>query len=50
MAEHKRGRPVEKPVPDPIPDSRENVLRTLVTAPPRRDDEWDYLKRGPRPS
>ncbi|MCY4500155.1 MAG: hypothetical protein OXE57_01135 [Alphaproteobacteria bacterium] len=37
-----RGRPVEKPEPDPIPDSAENVLRALVTAPPR------YLKREPR--
>ena len=47
MTERKRGRPVEKPEPDPIPDSLENVLRSLVTAPPRREDEWDYLKRKP---
>ena len=50
MTERKRGRPVEKPEPDPIPDSPENVLRSLVTAPPRREDEWDYLKRKPKPS
>lgn len=50
MAERKRGRPVEKPVPAPIPDSPENVLRALVTVPPRREDEWDHLKRDLRPS
>ncbi len=46
MAEsRKRGRSAEKPEPDPIPDSPENVLRALVTAPPRAEDDWDYLKR-----
>ena len=44
----KRGRPVEKPEPDPIPDSLENVLSALVTAPPRAENEWDYLKREPK--
>ncbi len=44
---HKLGRPVEKPEPDPIPDSPENVLRALVTAPPRAEDDWDYLKQRP---
>ena len=42
----KRGRPVEKPEPDPIPDSPENVLHALVTAPPRGEDEWYYLKQA----
>ena len=44
----KRGRPVEKPEPEQIPDSPENVLRALMTAPPRAEDDWDYLKRRPR--
>ncbi len=47
---HKRDRPVEKPMPERIPDSPENVLRALMTAPPRGVDEWDYLKREPKPS
>lgn len=42
---HLLGRTVKKPEPDPIPDSLENVLRSLVDLPPRREDEWDYLKR-----
>ena len=46
MIDRKRGRPVEKPELDPIPDSPENVLRALVMAPPRAEDDWDYLKRS----
>lgn len=46
MAENpkSRGRPVEKPMPEPIPDTPENVARALLTTPPKNDDEWNYLK------
>ena len=40
----KRGRPVEKPLPAPIPDTPENVARALVTTPPKDEGDWDYLK------
>ena len=33
-------------MPDPIPDTPENVMRAILNTPPKRDDEWDYLKRG----
>ena len=39
-----RGRPVEKPMPTPIPDTPDNVARSLVTTPPKDEDDWDYLK------
>ena len=39
-----RGRPVEKPLPDPIPDTPENVARALVSTPPKDEGDWDYLK------
>ena len=39
-----RGRPVEKPFPDPIPDSPENIARAIMQGPPKKD--WDYLKDG----
>ena len=39
-----RGRPVEKPMPAPIPDTPESVARALVTTPPKDEGEWDYLK------
>ena len=30
-----RGRPIEKPMLAPIPDTSENVVRALVTTPPK---------------
>ena len=41
-----RGRPVEKPMPEPIPDTPENIAWALVNTPPKREDEWEYLKEG----
>ena len=37
-----RGRPVEYPMPEPIPDTPENVARAIMRAPPKK--EWNYLK------
>ena len=33
-----RGRPVEYPMPEPIPDTPENVARAIMRAPPKK--EW----------
>ena len=41
----KPGRP-PKPLPEPIPDTPENVARALLTTPPKRDDEWKYLRKS----
>ena len=38
-----RGRPVEKEMPPPIPDTPENVARAIMQAPPKK--AWDYLKK-----
>ena len=43
-----RGRPVEKPMPEPIPDTPENVARALLTTPPKGESDWDYLKARKR--
>ena len=40
----KRGRPVKYPLPEPIPDTPENILRAVLATPNKRDDEWEYLK------
>ena len=40
----KRGRPVEKPMPDTIPDTPENIARACMQGPPK--EEWDYLKQS----
>ena len=39
-----RGRPVEKPMPEPIPDTPENVAKALVRAKPKKRSDWKYLK------
>ncbi len=39
-----RGRP-KNPMPEPIPDTPENIMRALLATPPKKDDEWDYLKK-----
>ena len=41
-----RGRPVEKPMPDRIPDTPQNVAKALVRAKPKKRSEWRYLKEG----
>ena len=38
-----RGRPA-KTMPEPIPDTPENIMRALLATPPKREDEWEYLK------
>ena len=41
-----RGRPVEKPMPELIPDTPENIMRAVLNAPPKREDEWRYLRES----
>ena len=43
----KRGRPVEKPLPPPIPDTPENIARAVLSTPPKRRKDWDYVKTRP---
>ena len=45
--ETKRGRPVKNKMPEPIPDTPENIAWALLTTPPKKEDEWDYLKDRP---
>ena len=40
-----RGRP-PRPMPEPIPDTPENIARAIMRRPPKRD--WDYLKQYER--
>lgn len=39
-----RGRPEEKEWPNMIPDTPENIMRALLETPPKREDEWRYLR------
>ena len=45
----KCGRPEEKKMPERIPDTPENIMRALVTTPPKGEDEWRYMEQR-RPS
>ena len=40
----KRGRPLKRVMPEPIPDTPENIMRSILNTPPKKRDEWDYLK------
>ena len=43
--EHRpRGRPVEHPLPEPIPDTPENILKALLATPPRKRKDWKHVK------
>ena len=46
----KRGRPVEKPMAEPIDDDPEDVARTLLFSKPRKRGEWKYLKEVSPPA
>ena len=43
---NKVGRP-PKPLPEPIDDAPENVARALLGSPPKRKQDWRYLKDKP---
>ena len=36
-----RGRPVEKPMPDRIPDTPEGIAKAIMQGPPKK--KWRYL-------
>ena len=42
IAKRPRGRPVKNMMPEPIPDTPENVARAIMRGPPKK--EWDYLE------
>ena len=39
------GRPPVNEWPDQIPDTPENVARAILNTPPKKDDEWECMKR-----
>ena len=40
------GRP-PRPMPELIPDTPEHVAQAILTTPPKRESEWEYLRRPP---
>ena len=41
-ASNKGGRPA-RPMPELIPDTPENIARTSMTGPPKKQKDWKYL-------
>ena len=39
------GRP-PKPMPERIDDTPENIMRVLVSTPPKKSTDWDYLRKA----
>ena len=35
-------------MPEPIPDSPENVAKALLKTPPKKQTDWKYLKKEGR--
>lgn len=43
-----RGRPRIYEMPEPIPDSIENIVRSMRRDPARPADDWEYLREHKR--
>ena len=39
-----RGRPVEHKLPEPIPDTPENIMKAFLKTPPRKREEWKFVQ------
>ena len=43
-----RGRPLEHKPPPLIPDKPENIARAILATPPKKREDWQYLKGSSR--
>ncbi len=41
----KRGRPPKYPMPERIPDTPENVAGAVLNTPPKKRDDWEFMKQ-----
>ena len=39
-----RGRPVEHKLPEPIPDTPENIMKAFLKTPPKKREEWKFVQ------
>ena len=39
-----RGRPIKNTMPEPIPDTPENIAKAVLSTPPKKLSEWKYLR------
>ena len=43
-----RGRPVEYEMPEQIPDTPENLAKVILNTPPKKEEDWEYMKKSGR--
>ena len=43
-SKRKRGRPVKYTMPEPIPDTAENIAKAILSTPPKKPHEWKFMK------
>ena len=48
MSKNPRGRPVEHKLPDPIPDTPENIMKAFLKTPPKKREEWKFVQERNR--
>lgn len=39
-----RGRPVEYPIPEAIPDTAENIMKAFLRTPQRKREDWRFVR------
>ena len=44
MTDRKQKQPTKSALPDPIPDTPENIMKAILNTPPKDPDEWRYLQ------
>ena len=40
----RQGRPAMYPLPDPIPDTPENIARAILSTPPKKREDWKHVQ------
>ncbi|MDE2655630.1 MAG: hypothetical protein OXI71_17685 [Gemmatimonadota bacterium] len=40
----RQSRPAMYPLPDPIPDTPENIARAILSTPPKKRDDWQHVQ------
>ena len=40
----KRGRPVKYTMPEPIPDTAENIAKAILFTPPKKPNDWKFMR------
>ncbi len=39
-----RGRPPKHLMPEPIPDTPENIMKAFIKTPPRKREDWKFVQ------